>query len=237
MKSRLLSLMHCRWLSVLVVAFGLCGVGALPASAGTVDISVSTQCNSCTYSITVFGELASAGPFTVLTTVHFTSQTTGVVTSVDRAIPVSGPGNYSVTVPDLPAPVDCTDTFDVTADASLTFPNGFTATASFSGATLGGCSPPQGKTFGIGPSSMEGALKIRPGDWISGGYSFKFDGHQGATTYAVTASVMVPFTCPDGSGPGGSILINLGTQSYPVPAGRSDWLPTGRHRMAATGTP
>ena len=31
-----------------------------------------------------------------------------------------------------------------------------------------------GKSFGIGPSSMEGDLHISPGDWISGGYNFKF---------------------------------------------------------------
>jgi hypothetical protein len=34
--------------------------------------------------------------------------------------------------------------------------------------------PPPGKTLEIGPSSMEGHLLIRPGDLISGGYSFVF---------------------------------------------------------------
>lgn len=85
-----------------------------------------------------------------------------------------------------------------------------------------------GKTFTIGPSSMEGHLTIRAGDFFNGGYSFKFKSNtHPATLYSVTATVSIPVTCPQGGGPGGTILIDLGTRTYNVPAGNTDWLPTG----------
>jgi len=86
-----------------------------------------------------------------------------------------------------------------------------------------------GKTFTIGPSTMEGNLsKINPGDWVSGGYSFKFvSGVHAATTFMVTAQVDIEVTCPIGGGPGGTITIPLGTKSYSVPANNTAWLPTG----------
>jgi len=91
-----------------------------------------------------------------------------------------------------------------------------------------GEAPPSGKSLDIGPSSMEGHLQIRPGDWISGGYSFKFvsNGHA-ASTVTVTSALRLPFTCPKGGGPGGEFVINLGTQSIAVPARNTDWQPTG----------
>jgi hypothetical protein len=90
------------------------------------------------------------------------------------------------------------------------------------------CAPPQGKTFTIGPSSMEGHILITPGDFVSGGYSFKFKiNTHVATTFTVTASVAIPVTCPLGGGAGGTITVDLGTRSYSVPAGNTNWLPTG----------
>ena len=66
-----------------------------------------------------------------------------------------------------------------------------------------------GKAFSIGPSSMEGSLTIHPGDWLSGGYDFKFiSGNHAATLYTVTAMVTVPVTCADKSVE--KILIPLG---------------------------
>jgi len=227
MKSRVIS-PRCRWPSVLVAAIGLWGIAAMPAWAGTVEITVSTQCIPCTYSITVFGEVHSTNTFTVETLVHFTSHTTGITTTVPRSISVTGDGqgHYSVTVPDIPSTVDCTDTFDVTAEASLKFSDNFTAKGTFTGGILGGCSPPEGKTFDIGPSSMEGHLLIRPGDWISGGYSFVFvDGGHAATTVTVTSKLTLPFRCENGTT--GEFVINLGTHDYDVPAGDKTWQPTG----------
>jgi hypothetical protein len=85
-----------------------------------------------------------------------------------------------------------------------------------------------GKTFSIGPSSMEGNLTILPGDWISGGFSFAFKaGGHGATNYSVASTASLDVTCPKGGGSGGTITVDLGTKSYPVPAGNTNWLPTG----------
>jgi len=88
--------------------------------------------------------------------------------------------------------------------------------------------PPTGKTFTIGPSSMEGHLKITAGTWFNGGYSFKFISNTHlATQFTVNAKVEVTVSCPYGGGPGGTILIPLGAVTYNVPAGNTNWLPTG----------
>jgi hypothetical protein len=85
-----------------------------------------------------------------------------------------------------------------------------------------------GKTFTIGPSSMEGHLRIMPGDWISGGFSFKFkSGSHAATQFTVKSKVEIAVTCPLGGGAGGTILVDLGTKAYSVPAANTSWLPTG----------
>jgi len=85
-----------------------------------------------------------------------------------------------------------------------------------------------GKTFTIGPSSMEGHLSILPGDWISGGYSFKFvNGSHLATTFTVSGMVTLDVTCPQGGGIGGTISVSLGTVLYAVAANDTNWLPTG----------
>ena len=78
-------------------------------------------------------------------------------------------------------------------------------------------------------NSMEGDLaNIQPGDWISGGYSFKFVTSTHATTvYTVTTSVTLPVFCPDGGGSGGDILIPLGTQTFNIAAGDTNWHQTG----------
>lgn len=78
------------------------------------------------------------------------------------------------------------------------------------------------------PASMEGNLTIAPGDWISGGYSFKLDNTtHTATNLTVTSRVSLAVTCPSGGGTGGSILVDLGSQTYSVNAGNTNWLPTG----------
>jgi len=85
-----------------------------------------------------------------------------------------------------------------------------------------------GKTFTIGPSSMEGHLKIAANTWFNGGYSFKFISNaHSATQFTVNAKVEVTVSCPYGGGPGGTILIPLGSVTYNIPAGNTNWLPTG----------
>jgi hypothetical protein len=224
--------MNCKCLRVLAAAVGLFAMSAIPGWAHTLSVSGGSQCSPCTYSITVSGTSTPGATVTVHYTAFFTAQSTGITTSVtkDISVTVGADGNYSQTVDNNPSPVDCaSDTFTISAQATL-FVGGMPDTnASFGPATLSCASQtPPGKTFSIGPSSMEGALLIHAGDWISGGYSFKFvDGNHAATTYTVMASVKLPFTCPNGGGSGGTIFVNLGTKDYSVPANNTNWLPTG----------
>jgi uncharacterized repeat protein (TIGR01451 family) len=83
------------------------------------------------------------------------------------------------------------------------------------------CNPPSGKTFSIGPSSMEGAIKISNGDWVNGGYSFKTN-FSGTVTVAASVSI----TGPCSSGGTGNLTFPLQTKTYNVTAG-SNWIPTG----------
>ncbi len=90
-----------------------------------------------------------------------------------------------------------------------------------------------GKTFTIGPSSMEGAIKISAGDWVNGGYSFKFKSAHTATTFTVTAFVTITGPCLNSAGQKlgttDVITVPLGTVPYAIPASSNatDWLPTG----------
>lgn len=93
----------------------------------------------------------------------------------------------------LPLPIDC-----IVSDGSATLTSsGSTVPITINGqseAQLSCSGPPPGtKSFGIGPSSMEGDLHISPGDWISGGYNFKFvDGGHAATAYRSTPRLRCP---------------------------------------------
>jgi hypothetical protein len=84
-----------------------------------------------------------------------------------------------------------------------------------------------GKTFTIGPSSMEGHLTLTAGTWFNGGYSFKFKASHVATQFTVSGKIEIAVTCPKGGGPGGTITIPLPAVVYNVPANNTDWLPTG----------
>jgi hypothetical protein len=85
---------------------------------------------------------------------------------------------------------------------------------------------PKGKSFNIGPSSMEGAIIIDNGDWVNGGYSFQFkDGKHAATDVTVSANVTITGPCSNGGT--GTLTVDLGTQTFHVPAGNTDWQPTG----------
>jgi hypothetical protein len=128
-----------------------------------------------------------------------------------------------------PLPIDCRVT-----DGSVTLTSsGSTVPITINGQSEAqlSCSgtPPGAKSFGIGPSSMEGDLHISPGDWISGGYNFKFvDRSHAATAYTVEATVTVPVGCPNGTTQ--NIVIPLGQPgvldgggatsfTYSIPAG------------------
>jgi hypothetical protein len=139
-------------------------------------------------------------------------------------------GNFSETVPGIDLPGSCDDTVEFSAgSASLSLGEGSESGFTIDLPTTMFClsePPPPGKTFDIGPSSMEGRLLIRPGDWISGGYSFVFvSGEHEATTVTVTSKMTLPFRCADGTT--GTFVINLGTHDHDVPAEDKTWQPTG----------
>lgn len=143
-----------------------------------------------TYTFTLTSTTGGS-PVTLMGEIDFTVDDTGTFTANNMCFNWLTSGN------------SLSDNFTVSGSATLSTPEGDTSTLPFD---LGGnnslnCGPtPPGKTFSIGPSSMEGNLTIHPGDWINGGYNFKFTSNtHGATMYSVTATVTVPVTCAGGS--------------------------------------
>ena len=195
-------------------ATGDCSGYSLTVNAS--DLSPSTA-YTITYTLTLN---CADSTLTVPGSINFTTTSNGT-TATETAT-----GAWPGTPP--PLPINCTVT------------NGF-ATLTSSGSTvpitINGQSapelmcrtPPGVKSFAIGPSSMEGDLHISPGDWISGGYNFKFvDRSHAATLYTVVATVTVPVSCPNGTTQ--NIVIPLGQPGvldgggatsviYAIPAG------------------
>ncbi len=90
------------------------------------------------------------------------------------------------------------------------------------------CPTTSGKDITIGPSSMEGAIKIDAGDFVNGGYSFKTN-FTGPIT--ISANVSITGKCIAGSvplppGTMDTLTVPLGSIGYNAVAG-SDWKPTG----------
>jgi SdrD B-like domain len=81
---------------------------------------------------------------------------------------------------------------------------------------------PAGKKVSIGPSSMEGAIKISNGDWVNGGYSFKSN-----VTGDLTIVARVTITGPCSNGGTDTVIVPLATMTYHNPSSAKDWLPTG----------
>lgn len=86
-------------------------------------------------------------------------------------------------------------------------------------------SPPPDKACPISISgSMEGNLKIKPGDQLQGGYHFKFSGNHPASTVTVkNATVTIHAICPDKSTH--EIVIPLPTYTVTVPANNTSYFP------------
>jgi len=220
-----------RMVSVLGIAIGLLAISATSTMAHTLNVTVTATC-ACEYSVTATGNTDANAVVGI--DLSFNVIQNGVTYLVTKHIDTNADasGNFNVTVPGNTLPGGCAGTVEFSGfsggEASLTF-NGTTETG-FS-ATLPSslfCSEtvPPGKTFDIGPSSMEGHLLMRPGDWISGGYSFVFtNGSHPATTVTVTSKLTLPYRCADGTT--GEFVINLGTHNYDVPAGDKNWQPTG----------
>ena len=227
--------MRLKYVAGIAAVFTLSGLMAMPAMANKIQTAnTSVLCNS--YSISVFAsDLTDTGvTYSISYTITLTP-TSGSPIIITDSIPVTPDSGFqfstTVTKPLGPLSGD----FSVSGTASLieTDSNNVSTTQNtvdmgFSSQSFSCGAPPSGKTFSIGPSSMEGNLFIHAGDWVSGGYSFSFvDGNHPATNYTVTATVTVPVTCPQGGGSGGNIVVSLGTDTYGVPAGNKDWLPTG----------
>jgi hypothetical protein len=214
---------------------GLCAVAARPASAQPgshyFSVEVDSDC-SCHYQITAWGWAEPNASITI--NYSFTVSVNGVDYPVSGQLfgnaDMFGAFNIQKLGLDLPGGCGQTSTFSNGSAhlAENVGPPAYDAeTFQFSPSPLecGGTPPPPGKSFSIGPQSMEGHILIRPGDWVSGGFDFSFaDGGHIATTLTVTSSLTVPFKCADSST--GQFVVNLGTHSYNVPAGNTQRLPT-----------
>lgn len=74
--------------------------------------------------------------------------------------------------------------------------------------------------------SMEGSIKISPGDWISAGYDFTIPGsHAAQTIQFVNATVTISGPCTNGGND--TVVIPLTAGPYSLGANDGNWYPTG----------
>ena len=231
---------QCLRYSLAVIGLSLLVLGAGPAWAQQnlqppfVVLNAPATCG-CSYKVDLFGNTGQgAGAVTVSWSfietvdgsVSFVEQHSLNLTS-DATGFFEGPTNPFMFLP-LPGSCSGHDVTFSTGQISFSF-NGTPVQNGTFEINLSdnlSCTPPQGKTFSIGPSSMEGHILIRPGDWVSGGYSIKFvDGAHIDSTVTVTSTLTVPVRCADGSNT--QFTVNLGTHDYFVPAANTAWQPTG----------
>jgi len=195
-------------LAVFGVILGLVAIFATVAFANLLTgASAKADCNG--YTLTV--NAIDLTPGTAYTITYFfdcgsSSQASGSINFTATS------STATETVPETPWPGG-----PLTTNCSLTGSAKLTSSGSTVAITINGSSPATltctstgtPKSFAIGPSSMEGDLHIAPGDFISGGYNFKFtDGSHAATMYTVKATVTVPVSCPNGSTE--NVVIPLG---------------------------
>ena len=184
----------------------LTGASATADCTGyTLTVNATELTPGTDYAIDYSFNLTCGGSTTVVPgSIFFTTTNNGSSTDTTATQTVSGTWQSGT-----PLTTNCTVTGSATLTSSgstATITVNGSSTASLSCATGGGGTP---KSFSIGPSSMEGDLHIAPGDWISGGYNFKFiDNQHAATSYTVVATVTVPVVCPGGSTE--NIVIPLG---------------------------
>jgi hypothetical protein len=208
---------------------------SVPASAGTPTVLAtgSANCSNFCLTFTVNGLGSNyGGPITgsIHYIVTLTPTDGSKPTTFEGDVAFSADGTQQICQP-FNGGVPLTANYTVTGTAELKTSDSqvVDVTIDFGSSSDLTCGPPPGgKTFTIS-NSMEGDLShIMPGDWISGGYSFKFtSSNHAATTYTVTTSVTLPVYCPDGGGSGGNIFIPLGTQTFFIAAGDTSWHRTG----------
>jgi len=222
--------MAIRSLSVSLVAFALCALTAMPAHAqpgsNYFNVEVDATC-ACDYQVTAWGWTTPKSPVHI--EYSFTVTSNGIDYPVSFHLDATSDvwGFFSVHVNGLPLPGGCKNAVSFSNGIATRTVNGVTDQVRIELVSTPVCEPPppSGKTFDIGPSSMEGHLLIRPGDWISGGYSFVFTTNHPDATVTVSSTLTVPFKCENGTT--GEFVINLGTHDHFVPAGNKDWQPTG----------
>jgi hypothetical protein len=74
--------------------------------------------------------------------------------------------------------------------------------------------------------SMEGSIKISPGDWVAAGYDITIPGgHPAETVQLANAQVVISGSCTNGGSD--SIVIPLSAGPYNIPANDSNWWPSG----------
>jgi hypothetical protein len=208
------------------MTIGLFAICATPAMAQqSLNLTITAGCSPCQYSVTATGNAIPNFSVTVGYSFTVTSHGIDYPVSFQFDTTTDANGDFSESISGFPLPGDCNDGIEFSNGwATLnTSESGFLA--NLPSVLLCSTPPPPGKTLEIGPSSMEGHLLIRPGDWISGGYSFVFTKTHAATTVTVTSTLTVPFRCSGGAT--GEFVINLGTHDYAVPAGDKTWQPTG----------
>lgn len=226
--------MTSKHLSILGIAFGLFLLSGTTAMGHVLTVAkATTNCTGGCLSVTA--EQLTPGEMDKITYTFTLTSTTGgspieIMGEIDFTADSTGTFSHTVCFNWLNSG-SLSDNFTVTGSATLTTPsNTSTLAIDLTGNSSLTCgSTPTGKNFSIGPSSMEGDLHISPGDWISGGYNFKFtSSSHGATAYTVIATVTVPVVCPDNSVQ--KIVIPLGapgqlngggvsTFTYNIPAG------------------
>ena len=214
-----------------VAVLGLLVLWPVLAGAHDMTVNITATC-ACDYSVSITGN-THEGAGAVTAYYSFQVTTNGSTFTVQKSVDMTAnsSGDFSGALSGIPLPGACGDTVDFSnGNASLSF-NGGPIESGFAINLPNSLScneppPPQAKSFKIGPSSMEGHLKIRPGDWISGGYSFKFvSGSHPASKVTIFSRMTVPFTCADGST--GQFSVFLGGHDHFVPARNTDWQPTG----------
>lgn len=81
--------------------------------------------------------------------------------------------------------------------------------------------------------SMEGAIKVSPGDWIAAGYHFTLPGSHPADTVQL-ANAQVILTGPCTAGGTGTVVIPLSAGPYDIPVNDNSWWPTSSESTSSS---
>ncbi len=158
-------------------------------------------------------------------TASATPTATPTVTPTETATPTVTPTVTATATPTATptATATVTQTVTPTETSTATVTPTVTATATPTVTATPDPTPTDGKSITIGPSSMEGSIKIQAGDWVNGGYSFEtnFTGN-----ITIAAQVSITGRCIGGSLSQDTLVVPLGSINYDAIAG-SDWKPTG----------